>query len=121
MLRTKTDQLLALKLGDLLSFGHGLRHGLAVQFGELGLIVEGLEMRWPAGLVEKDHAFGFGWKVERIDRAMRPGGRRAQHAWSHQRIQCHESEPRRATPQKGAPIDFFLQLHFNSSLSFRAD
>ncbi len=69
--RAEADQLLALELSDLLALGKGIRHGLAIHFGEFRLVVEGFEMRWPAGLVEKDDALGLGREIERIDDAFR--------------------------------------------------
>ena len=71
VLRTETDQRLALQLRDLLAFGEALRHPFAVQLGELRLIVEGLQVRWAAGLVEKDDALGLGCVMQRINGAVR--------------------------------------------------
>ena len=60
VLRAEADQLLALQLRDLLALGERLRHRLAVHLGELGLVVEGFEVRRAAGLVEEDDALGLG-------------------------------------------------------------
>ena len=49
-------ELLALELRDGLALGEGLRHGLAVQFIELRLVVEGLEVGGSAGHAKEDHA-----------------------------------------------------------------
>ena len=44
MLRAEAGELLALELGELLTFGETLRHGLAMHLGELGLGVECLQV-----------------------------------------------------------------------------
>ena len=49
-------QLLALQLGDRLALGERLGHRLAVERGELRLVVEGFELRRPARHVEEDDA-----------------------------------------------------------------
>ncbi len=47
----------------MLALGEGVRHVLAVEFGELRLVVEGFEVGWAAGHGEPDDAFGFRWEV----------------------------------------------------------
>ncbi len=59
MLRPKTIELRALKLSDLLAFRHRLRHRLAMQFGELRFIVEGVDVSHPAGHVQPDDPLRF--------------------------------------------------------------
>ena len=53
----------ALQLGDGLSLGEGLGHGLVVEFVELRFVVEGLEVGRAAGHAEEDDAFCFGLVV----------------------------------------------------------
>ena len=53
---------LALELGDRLPFGERLGHRLAVQFGELGFVVERFEVRRAAGHVRKITRLAFGGK-----------------------------------------------------------
>ena len=67
MLRGEAVELLPLKLGDLLPLGDRLRHRLAVQFGQLRLVVEGVEVRHAAGHVEPDDPFGSRFKMRRIE------------------------------------------------------
>src|SRR6185369_515440 len=71
VLRAKADQRLALQLRDLLSLGHRRGHRLAVHRGELGFVVEGLEVGRSAGLIEEDYALGFRRVVQRIYDALR--------------------------------------------------
>ena len=52
VLRPEALQLLALELGDRLALGERLGHRLAVHLGELRLVVERLEVRRPAGLIQ---------------------------------------------------------------------
>ena len=49
VLRAKANQLLPLQLGELLPLGQALGHRLAVHLGELGLVIEGFQMRRAAG------------------------------------------------------------------------
>ena len=57
MLRPEAVELGALKLGDRLALGERLGHRLAVHLGQLGLVVERLQVRRAAGHVEIDDAF----------------------------------------------------------------
>ena len=71
VLRRETGEHLGpLELGDLLAFGHGLGHGLATLIAEFGLVVESLQMRGAARLVEENDALGFGRMVQGIDDAV---------------------------------------------------
>ena len=77
VLRAEADQRLALQLRDLLALGERFRHGLAVHLGELRLVVEGLQVRRAARLIEEDDALGLGRMMQRIDRAARCRAARA--------------------------------------------
>ena len=73
--RPEDLQLLALELGDRLALGERLGHRLAVELGELRLVVERLELRRPARHVQEDDALGSRPEVR--------GGRRSTEAcWS---------------------------------------
>ena len=74
--RPEAGQLLSLELGNLLSSGERLRHRLAAHVGELRLVVERLEVRRPAGLIQKDDALRLRRKVERVHDAVRLRRRR---------------------------------------------
>ena len=107
--RPETGEPLALQLRDLLAPGQRLRHRLAAHFGELGLVVEGLEVRGPAGLIQKDDAFGLRLDVERVDGAFRPP-RRALHrggqSCADERVQRDDPEARRTAAEKRPPVQF---------------
>jgi hypothetical protein len=74
VLGTEADEGAPLELGDLLSFGEGLGHGLAVHFGEAGLRVEGFQMGWTTRLIEEDDAAGALRVVQGLDDAAGAGG-----------------------------------------------
>ena len=63
VLRAEADERLALQLGDLLSFGEGLRHLLLVHVCELRLVVERLEVRRSAGHEEVNDTLGLRGKM----------------------------------------------------------
>src|ERR1700722_8060390 len=65
-LRSETIQWLALELCDLLAFGVRLRHWFPAHFCQLRLVIQGLEMRWSACHAKKDHPFGLGSEMGRI-------------------------------------------------------
>ena len=66
-----------LQLGELLPLGERLGEGLTVEPLQLGLGVEGLELRWPARHAKVNHPFCPGWNVERLDHPrVSPGLRR---------------------------------------------
>ena len=67
-LRREAHQLLALQLRQLLPLRERLRHRLAVHRGQLRLVVERLEVRRPAGLVQEDDALGLRGVMQRVDR-----------------------------------------------------
>ncbi len=67
MLRREADQSLALQLGDLLTSRDAFGHRLAIHLGELGLVIERVEMTHPAGHVEPDDPFGFRRKMRLPD------------------------------------------------------
>ena len=67
--RAEAGETLPLELGDLLPFRERLRHRRAVHFRQLGLVVERLQVRGPARLVQIDDALGLRRKVERVDDA----------------------------------------------------
>ena len=55
--RSLALQLLVLQLGDRLAGGEGLRHRLAIESGQLRLVIKRFQMRRPARHAQKDHAF----------------------------------------------------------------
>ena len=59
VLRPEAHQLPALQLRDLLPLRERLRHRLAVHLGQLRLVVERLEVRGPARLIQEDDALGL--------------------------------------------------------------
>src|SRR5690606_17131780 len=91
-LRSEADERAPLKLGDLLALGKGLRHRLAVHVAELGLGVEGFQVRRTTGLVEEDDAFGALGEVERTDDALGGGV---------ERTEGHQSEAGRGLREEG--------------------
>ena len=64
MLGPEADQFLTLQLGNLLAFGERLRHGFAIEFRQLGLVVKRLQMRRATCLVEEDDPLRFSRMVE---------------------------------------------------------
>ena len=68
-LRAETHQLLVLQLRDLLPFGEGFRHRFAVHLRQVRFVIKGFQMRRASGLIQKDHPFGFGCMMQRIDHA----------------------------------------------------
>src|SRR5439155_8079327 len=56
--RTARFQFRVLQLSQLLAFGERLRERLAIEFLELGLVVEAFQMRRPARHAEVNDAFG---------------------------------------------------------------
>lgn len=60
MLGCETIQFLALELSDLLPLRYGIGHGLTVQFGEFGLVIERFQVGHASGHVKPDDAFCFG-------------------------------------------------------------
>ena len=52
-------ELLALKLSDGLAFGEGFRHRLPIEFIQLGLVIEGFQVRGATGHAEEYDTFGF--------------------------------------------------------------
>ena len=68
-------ELLVLQLRDRLALGVRLGHRLIVEFGELGLVVEGFEVRWAAGHAEEDHALGLGGEMRQAGQAVITGRR----------------------------------------------
>ncbi len=92
-LRREAIQLRPLKLGDRLALGERLRHRLAVEFGQLRLVVEGFQVRRPARLVEPDHPLCLGRKVQRID-----------HSAAGQRIGIGGEPPRRSSSSDARAI-----------------
>ena len=61
--RAHASQLLAGELGDALAFGVAFRHGLAVQFDQLWLVIEQIELRRRAGLKEVNNSFSA-WRFQ---------------------------------------------------------
>src|SRR5439155_24804267 len=62
----KTNQLLILKLGNLLSFGERVGHGLPVEPGKLRFVVKSLQVRRPPSHVKEDYPFGAWGIVKRM-------------------------------------------------------
>ncbi len=59
--------------GDALALADGIRQFGAGERGEFGFVIEEIDLRGRAGLVEIDDAFGFGWEVREAGEAA--GGR----------------------------------------------
>jgi hypothetical protein len=66
MLGAEALELLVLELGDGLALGERLGHGLAVHLRELRLVVEQLEVRGAACLVDVDDALRLRREVQRL-------------------------------------------------------
>src|SRR6185436_19324038 len=106
MLRPKADERLALQLRNLLPFGERIRHGLAMHFGEFRFVVERLNMRRPARLIEKNHALGFSRMMQRLHHAAPAGiGISREQARVQQGIERQDAETRNPSPQKSAPMN----------------
>jgi len=104
-LRRETSKLLILELGDLLAFGEGFGHRLAVELSELRLGIERLEVRGTSSHVKEDHAFGPGRMMERIHSTGRARRRRngaSQEPRIQQARQGHQAKA--GTTEKGAAI-----------------
>src|SRR5579885_3207949 len=107
MLWAETNERPTLELGNLLSLGERLGHRLAVHFGELWLVIESLQMRGPAGLIQEDHALGL-WRVmERIHGALGGRGVRSKQPGIEQGIEAQDAEGRNAASEKSAALDAF--------------
>ena len=65
----KQFKLLPLQLRDRLALGDRLGHRLAVQFGQLGLVVERFQVRRPAGHVEIDDPLAARREMQRMNDA----------------------------------------------------
>ena len=65
--RSAREQLGVLQLGELLTLGERVRERLAVEFFELGLEIETLQVRRSTRHAQVDDAPGFHRKVSRID------------------------------------------------------
>ena len=74
-LRSVANQLLSLELGDLLTLGERLGHRLAVHLRQLGLGIEGFQMRRTTGHTQPDHPPCLRWKVQWSHRATHCSGR----------------------------------------------
>ena len=70
-LRPKTDQLLPLKLGELLTLGKAFGHGLAVHCSQLRFGIENFQVRRSTGHRQPDHPFGLLWKWQWVDHTAR--------------------------------------------------
>lgn len=64
----RADESVALTADD------GGRDGFALEFGEGGLVVEQLQLRWGAGHEEMDDCFGFGWGMRKGEGSRAAGG-----------------------------------------------
>src|SRR5262249_60672247 len=101
MVDAVTCELVGLQLGQLLAFGKRVRHRLAGHLRELGLEVEGLQMRRSTGLIKENDALSLGRKVERIHDA---GG--GEHAPVEERVQAQQADAGKAVTQKSAAANF---------------
>ena len=63
-LRSVANQLLPLELGDLLTLSERLGHRLAVHLGQLGLGIEGFQMRRTTGHTQPNHPPCLRWKMQ---------------------------------------------------------
>ena len=112
MLGREADELLALELGDGHALGERLGHGLAMHPGQVGLRVQGLQVRRAAGHVEIDDPLGLGGQVERMDDARPSVALRGRHAGLQQlgveqRSQRQRADPGRRPAQERAAMDAF--------------
>ena len=87
---------------------------LAVHLGELRLVVEGLEVRRSAGLIEEDDALGLGGMMQRIDDA---GAMPREQARIEQRVQAQQAEAGDAAAEEGAAVRCRDDCRSGSSLS----
>jgi hypothetical protein len=120
VLRREAFEILALQLRDGLAFCKGFRHGLSVELGEFGLVVEGFEMGRAACHVEMDDAFCLRDAVRRIGDpvpplliAARHGGR--QSGRIQQGCEGDGTHTARGSAEKLAPrfllCEFFKGIH----------
>ena len=117
-------QLLALELRDRLALGERLGHRLAVHLGQLRLVVEGLQVRRPAGHGQEDDPLGLRARSA-ADRRRRASGavvecpvrprRRGSVTTVHERGQRQGAETARGLAQEwrvvgGAGVEFMVDL-----------
>ena len=71
-----------------------------MHFGELGLVIEGLEVRRAAGLIKKNHAFCFGRVMQGVDGAARLFSFLLRHAGKEARVKqgAQGDQPEAADP-----------------------
>src|SRR5581483_3807225 len=107
VLRAEAFQLFALQLCDLLALGERFGHALAVHLRQLRLVVERLQVRGAAGLVEKDDALRLGGEVQRIYYAVRRsgGGGGCKQFRVEQRVQRNYAEAGNALAQERPTVD----------------
>ena len=104
--RAHARELLSLELRDLLTLRQRFGHRSAAHLGELRLVVERLEMRRSAGLIQEDDALGLRRKVERVHDAVRLKVRRLRRRHqprAEQRIQGDDAESCGAAAEKRPP------------------
>ena len=101
-LRSVANQLLSLELGDLLTFGERLGHRLAVHLGQLGLGIEGFQMRRTTGHTQPNHPPCLRWKVQGRHRSTHcPGcARRLKDSRLENGTQRHGAQALRRATQK---------------------
>src|SRR5438128_1740398 len=103
-------QFRVLQLSQLLAFGERLRERLAVEFLELGLVIETFQMRRPARHAEVNDALGPHRKMGRVDRPFPAGGGgrrrgRAQQLWIEQTGKRQAAQAESRATEKGAAVD----------------
>ena len=101
VLRGEAGELLPLELRDRHPGGERPRHRLAVHRGELGLVVERLQVRRPAGHVQVDDPLRLRGEVERVDHPRPAPRRRASRRRASRlgfRSDARPSEPTRPCP-----------------------
>ena len=133
MLRAEAAKLLVLELGDRLALGERLGHRLAVQLGQLGLVVEQLEVRGSARLVEMDDPLGLGREMQGLEHSApavgRAGGRSLRLAGEEpfgveREAESQRPQARGGSAEEGAPgpplahrleiVGQYLHRHFLS-------
>ena len=93
VLRAEALQLLALQLRDLLTLREAFGHRLRIHGQQLRLVIESLQVRRPACLVQEDDALGLGREVERVHGSeRRDGGAGCEEPRGQQRMERHQPE-----------------------------
>ena len=101
-------ELCSLELSDLLAFGEGLGHVLAIILYQSRLIIECFQMGGPAGHTKVDDPLNFGRIMEALE-ASRPVAV-ADLVARHKVAQSEYAEAGQGLSEKGATVDVFEVL-----------